>query len=290
MTTRLPLEHYVTMAFAISSLSVAGVATRIGILSLVDSSLFFPDSQLITVNVLGSFILGFAYGCGQLEQSLPFTLTGIGVGYCGSLTSFSSWINSILNTDSPAAVELLTGLSMPFVAFLVGEDIGAFLTSAFFPPRLREESDKSPSEFVASIDKALVALVSMACVLTMVVIAAVGHSSISHESLVASAIGPLGALPRHILAKALNERLKNFMLGTLLANLIAVIILGALSGCTAGNEWCRESTVGIAGSLSTVSSWVLDTVKIYRNKKPWAYFYCLVSVGAGIVLLIPFLN
>ena len=78
------------------------------------------------------------------------------------------------------------------------------------------------------------------------------------------------------------------MIGTLVANVVAVILVGALTSCRESNDWCDYSVVGIAGSLSTVSSWVLDTFNIYPKSRPWAYFYSLSSVAVCVGILLPF--
>ena len=280
-----PLLNVLLSLLSISVWSVAGVASRIAILSSVDSHYFFPDSSLITVNVLGSLIIGFAYGLSGFSDILPYTYLGISVGFCGSLTTFSSWVHAILQTDSSATVEVVTGLSMPFIAFLLGEDL-AHAVSLLGDEKLMSKKT------AMILDKYLVFSATVGCVLSMVLVPVLGVSGISNQDIIASALGPLGALSRYALSKGLNGRwgIETFMIGTLAANILAVIILGSLLKCSDNNDWCNESTIGIAGSLSTVSSWVLDTIKIYRKDKIWAYFYCLISLVAGVVVLIPFVN
>ena len=281
-----PFSEVITAILSISAWSIGGVASRIAILSLVDEHNFFPDSSVISVNVIGSFIIGLVAGCTQLAESLPLTYLGITSGFCGSLTTFSSWIYGILETDSSATVEVLTGLSMPLVAFLIAEDFGSSVSVL-----IRDKTDtKLSTESTKAIDKALVSMTALGSVLSLIMISTIGAAGITNEQLVACALGPFGALTRYALSRALNRKTELFMIGTLAANLLAVIILGSLVNCSVTNAWCSEATVGICGSLSTVSSWVLETVKIYRKNKAWAYFYSLISLGTCVVVLIPFVQ
>ena len=262
---------------AISACSMAGVATRVALLNVASRHQFFTESSEITVNVLGSFIIGFLAGLAVCKEGLPYTYLGLTVGFCGSLTTFSGWIHAVVFTTHSHWVELVTGLSLPFIAFIAGEDIGNFFIVKSIA-----------TDLTAAVDKAIVTVVSLACVLCTVVIAAVGTPGVGNDDLIMCAIGPIGALTRFALSKWLNGKwgFNNFRLGTLVSNIAAVLLTGGLGRCS--NEWCGYATVGIAGSLSTVSTWVMDTVTIYRNSKPWAYFYALVSVGIGAVVLLPF--
>ena len=268
------------MVLAISSLSVAGVACRMSLLDSVNSNEFFPSSTVVSVNTIGSFVMGLLWGLNDLINWLPYLYAGLAVGFCGSFTTFSSWMNSVMNDQDPV-VQCITGLTIPFLVFIVGVDLtGSIDVEAIF-------KDVSPP-IAAAIDKGCVSLLSLAAVLTMVTLSVTDNDSISNGDLISCAIGPIGALTRFALNRLLNDKIKWFMLGTFSANTIAVVIMGSLIHCTNGDNWCEYSIQGICGSLSSVSAWVLDTVRIYKETKPWAYFYCLLSVGVGLAIMIPF--
>ena len=92
-------------------------------------SMDFPDATL-TVNVIGSLILGFAAALFWKEAHLHPTLKlAITVGFCGGLTTFStfSWetFDMIKNGEFLLAV-LYTLLS--FLACILAVSLGAFLS------------------------------------------------------------------------------------------------------------------------------------------------------------------
>ena len=273
--------EYVSIILGISSMSIAGVASRIALLHAAQEGGFFTNSSQISVNLVGSLFIGFLYGVPDLSVRMPWMYQALAAGYCGSLTTFSSWINAIMKPGSDWSVELLTGLTIPFIAVLIGRDFAANI----FSPNGSVEN----KEMIKRLDQSLVLFFAAAAVAAMVALGTT--KSVSQNDLIACALGPIGALTRYVLSTNLNGRgLKHFMIGTFVANQIAVVIVGALASCRDTNEWCNDSIVGIAGSLSTVSSWALDTVKIYQSNKGWAYLYCLASVGVSLAIIAPFLR
>lgn len=282
-----PLMIWLYNVLAISALSVAGVAARIALLNAVQNENFFPQATTISVNFIGSFAMGLVVGLPNFEEAAPYMYTALTVGFCGSFTTFSTWIYSIMHNGN-ALIEVVTGLTIPFVAFAIGNDIGQSLS--VFNPVLK------PSW---NLDKVLCYVVSLASVLTLVLLAASNATgptdTITDNDLIACALGPIGALTRWMFCLLLNNRIlassenKTFRLGTLVSNIVAVIITGALEKYGGGTQWVYCVVTGICGSLSTVSSWVSDTVSIYTLvSKRWAYFYCGLSVSLCVVIVIPF--
>ena len=81
-----------------------------------------PD--LLLANLLGCLLLGLLAG---VPGSRPRLLLWGGIGFCGSLTSFSSWILqlSALPAASPAFLQaLLAPLAGGVVALLLGRRLG----------------------------------------------------------------------------------------------------------------------------------------------------------------------
>lgn len=272
-------EQIIFYVLGISALSLGGVACRMALLECVSDNYFFQSSTVVTANAIGSFIMGILFGCIEYSKQFPYTFFGLTVGFCGSFTTFSSWMNSVVN-DSEPVVQCFTGLTIPFTVFIVGADIGSsFSVPKFLPVTAR------------GIDRGIVSCLALVGVLVMVAIAATidPGATISNGDLISVGLGPIGALMRFGLSRWLNPVWPNqFMLGTFVANMVAVIVTGGLTHCANGDNWCDYTETGICGSLSSVSSWVLDTVQIYKKSRPWAYFYCLFSVGVGIAIMIPF--
>jgi CrcB protein len=90
-----------------------------------------PD--LLLANLLGCLLLGLLVGA---AGSRPRLLLWGGIGFCGSLTSFSSWILqlSALPAASPAFLQaLLAPLAGGVVALLVGRRLGQALSPGQAP-------------------------------------------------------------------------------------------------------------------------------------------------------------
>jgi CrcB protein len=175
---------------------------------------------------------------------------------------------------------------MPVLAVLFGRDLAMGVMKAFAGPQESPKRDQAQAHH-KMLDGCLVAGLGVAVVATTVSL--VATNAVSVTDAVSCSVGPIGALTRFALSKFVNPIFENFMLGTFSANVIACVIAGALGSCKLDNDWCEYSVVGIAGSLSTVSSWATETLKIYTKKSPeWAYFYCLFSVAVGVAVTIPF--
>ena len=274
------VEYYVWLGVGISACAIAGVAARIALTNAAHAAGFFPNSSQISVNMLGSFVIGLLFGIPKLVDHMPLVYHSLAAGFCGSLTTFSSWINAIMQPGSDWSAELITGLTVPFIALLLGKDLASFVFQSV-------ELSEGPKNWQQRLDRFFVGFVAVAVVAVMVPLGIT--EAVETAYLIESSLGPLGALTRAVLAFTVNGKfLEHFMIGTFIANVIAVLIVGSLSSCRNDDKWCEYSIVGIAGSLSTVSSWALDTVKIYSKNRQWAYCYCLVSVGVCLALMAPF--
>ena len=87
----------------------------------------------LLVNVLGSLVLGFLAGPVHMRTGLVLLL---GIGFCGSLTTFSSWILDVvklLEGGQPLAATLLVLLSL--VMGLVAAGVGLGLSRRLYRRR-----------------------------------------------------------------------------------------------------------------------------------------------------------
>jgi len=78
----------------------------------------------LLVNVLGSLVLGFLAGPVPMRTGLVLLL---GIGFCGSLTTFSSWILDVvklLEGGQPLAATLLVLLSLGMGLAAAGVGLG----------------------------------------------------------------------------------------------------------------------------------------------------------------------
>jgi len=204
------------------------------------------------------------------------------VGFCGSFTTFSSWVYSFMHNGNPL-IEVTTGIAMPFFSFLLGYD---------FVGEFEQIHSKKKSKFY---DRLTVAVVALAAVVSLAVIGPIGGAgTITSDHVISCALGPIGSLTRWGLCLYLNPRFASqgnkFKAGTFLANAIAVVIVGALNFYAPNSIWTEYVVTGITGSLSTVSSWVADTMNIHRGPSywGWSYVYCASSVLFSTIVMIPF--
>jgi CrcB protein len=78
----------------------------------------------LLVNLVGSFLLGFLAGPIPRRTSLVLML---GIGFCGSLTTFSSWmldVTGLLRTGRPLAGLLLIVVSLALGLFCAAGGLG----------------------------------------------------------------------------------------------------------------------------------------------------------------------
>jgi CrcB protein len=107
-----------------------------------------PDAAILLVNVAGSFLIGVIL---RFERLLhPHVRDFNAVGFCGGLTTVSTWSHillGILDTGAIAAAvqyALLTVVAAVFAAFL-GRVIGK-ITEAWWVSVRRQESDPGGEE------------------------------------------------------------------------------------------------------------------------------------------------
>ena len=221
----------------------------------------------------------------SMKKSLPYLYVGLTFGFCGSLTTFSSWVYAIVNGPD-SLIQLLTGLTLPLCAFLLGEDLCSSLSllSRCAPaPGNRCPSDKTVCQ-VLCVAVGLGVIIGLGVVL--------GNSrqeTPDGVALVSCVLAPVGALPRYVLQRLLNDRIPwlegRFQLGTLAANMAAVALYAFVHDCyNGGQKECHYVAVGICGSMSTVSSLMSEFVKDYRKGKAWAYLYVIVSVILAVFI------
>ena len=183
---------------------------------------------------------------------------GLTSGFCGVLTSYSGWVYSSLKQSADnAASDILCGLSLPFMAYIVGRDVCNILG---------EEISKS-----FSYGLGILLLLSPVIIYPLL-------PSLFDMSTILFAIA--GCLARFAFTKILNNDI--FPFGTLLSNLIACVVVILLSENAAVKD-------GFCGGLSTVSLFVHEIFTLRTNGhtlKLWLYLLSSLGACAAILVII----
>ena len=132
-------ENSPSLGTELQELLLVAVGAVPGALLRWQFSVVLQDRDVL-VNVLGSLILGLLLGL----PYRPRLQLLAGIGFCGSLTTFSSWmVNSvdlIVSGESLAALGLIgmtlgLGLGGAALGLLIGRNISALVLRLSEPPR-----------------------------------------------------------------------------------------------------------------------------------------------------------
>lgn len=356
-------SEYLTKIFAYSYLvlfAILGTLTRL----VIESLTFYPGSPVTTsvlwANVGGSFVMGFLSEDKELfrndsiqisrrdsssdpethalwkaqqiahKKAVPLYI-GLTTGFCGCLTSFSTFMrdvflalsNNLLVPHEPYSklslfvldtgpkapnggfsfmavlAVLVTEIGLSMVGLTVGAHVAIFTSSRL--PRIQLTHVRR------FLDPLMLVLASLAWIFVICLVILLPHvkndaSLWSSEiwagpSLFALAFAPVGCLTRFYISLKLNRRIPSFPLGTFTANIGGTMILGmafSLQHASIGSSGLGGQSLigcqalqgiidGFCGSMTTVSTWVLE---LSDSKRKHAYIYGSISVAVGMAMLI----
>ncbi|RAO70761.1 uncharacterized protein BHQ10_006773 [Talaromyces amestolkiae] len=199
-----------------------------------------------------------------VKKSIPLYI-GLTTGFCGSFTSFSSFMRdaflalsddladpSILSTTGSLTVGRAKGDSfMAVVAVLavtVAMSIAAFYLGGHLALALDSLTPTIPFRFTRKVLDPLVVLLGWGCWLGAVFMAIwPPHNAWRTNAVFAIVFAPLGCLFRFYMSLALNARIPVFPLGTFAVNIIGTGVLGM----------CYDLQ-HVAGIGAPLSSWAFD--------------------------------
>lgn len=244
------------------------------------------------------------------KKTIPLYI-GLATGFCGSFTSFSSFVrdvflalsNDLATPNTVATVPRNGGYSfMALVAVILltvsmslsGLFIGAHLAIATEPlvPAL-------PFVFMRKVLDRCAVFLGWGCWLGAVLLSALppdrddddgGPEIWRGRATFALVFAPLGCLARFYASLYLNGRIASFPLGTFVVNVsgsavlamawaLAHVPLGGVVGC----QVLQGVEDGFCGCLTTVSTWVAELSSLRRRH---AYTYGTASVVVALALMV----
>ena len=105
------------------------------VLGLVFKGLFAIPIGTLIANTLGSIILGIVVTLYRLQLIKPEVITSVGIGFCGSLTTMSSFAVESLELLSNSGVLFLSYLGITLLFVYAGAYLGRIIVMFFIVRR-----------------------------------------------------------------------------------------------------------------------------------------------------------
>ncbi|KIX08211.1 uncharacterized protein Z518_02867 [Rhinocladiella mackenziei CBS 650.93] len=328
-----------TELYTVSSLvffSLMGTLARLGVeaITLYPSSPF--PSRVLWANLGGSFFMGFlaedrrlfrqewgapdpkapASNHAKVKKTIPLYI-GLATGFCGSFTSFSSFIRdcflaltNALESPSPTrpyqvdpTIATRSG-GFSFLALLAiliihpAVSMAALQVGAQLALVLQPVTPTIPFRFARKVLDPLMVFVGFGCWIGAVFLAIWPPGNDTHwrfRAVLPLIFAPPGCLLRFYASKHLNAVIPAFPLGTFVVNIFGTAVLGMAfdlqhaSDIGASNPNACSVLQGImegfCGCLTTVSTWVAEMNGL-RRRHGWIYGLTSAGVALGFTVVI----
>ena len=237
------------------------------------------------------------------KKAIPLYI-GLATGFCGSYTSFSTFIsdaflamsNDLVTPGGPAPPQARNG-GYSFMALLavILSTVSLSLTALFLGGHLAVALENlTPSlsnPTTRKILDPLAVFLGWGSWLGAVFLAIFPPQDVWRGRIVFSLVfSPLGTLLRFYLAVYLNGKIPSFPLGTFAANVFATVTLGMAwdiahvpIGGVVACQVLQGVENGFCGCLSTVSTWVVELTSLRRQH---AYMYGGGSFAVSFAFLV----
>ncbi|EJD01122.1 uncharacterized protein FOMMEDRAFT_158255 [Fomitiporia mediterranea MF3/22] len=278
--------------------SIFGVLARLGILAITgyDQHSIFP---LAWVQGTGCLIMGFALGLrDQIGAYYGPLYTAIATGFCGSLTTFSSWqLDVFLSWANSGHArrdwfrDVIDGftktvftLAISLSALTLGIHLSRPIQKRF--PRVKQASVAMRYVF---------RIVSVLMYIATIPVYFKAPAAWRHQVTAALLFSFPGTLTRYLLATSLTPLLHLFPLGTFVANVSGTALIGVFHVLMRTPHLPSPNACailqglmdGYCGCLTTISTFAVE-VGALRTKRAW--LYVLLSWGASQILLLVILG
>ncbi|KZL85358.1 hypothetical protein CI238_07379 [Colletotrichum incanum] len=232
------------------------------------------------------------------KKTIPLYI-GFTTGFCGSFTSFSSFIRDVflaMSNDLPgaggAAPETRNGgysfMAMLAVIFTTASlSLSALIAGAHLAAALEPITPSIPYPLGRKLLDRGAVLLGWGSWLGAVLLAIFPtHDAWRGQAVFSLVFAPLGCLARFYVSLWLNSRVPAFPIGTFAVNIAGVAVLGmcwdlghAGLGGVIGCQVLQGVEDGFCGCLTTVSTWVAELTVLRRRH---AYVY----VGFAVLVVV----
>ncbi|KAE9396625.1 hypothetical protein BT96DRAFT_860770 [Gymnopus androsaceus JB14] len=281
--------------FLLMPASIFGVLMRLGLVALTTyngQSVF----SLAYVQGLGCFVMGIGIALKEpLGELYPPLYAALTTGFCGSVTTFSSWqldvFNSWINSndaDHSALRNFIDGTGKSVFTLLISISsvlFGSYIGRIIHPHLPTISSPSRPVRYAISIVSVLIYAATLPAFFLL-------PASYRHQATAALLFAFPGTLTRYTLSILLNPLLTEFPLGTFAANsagsglLAALHVIQSIASKPLSPKGCsivQGLDDGYCGCLTTISTFAVEV----RGLRGWERLrYVLMSWGVGQLLFL----
>ncbi|KAM0236214.1 hypothetical protein ACHAPO_005439 [Fusarium lateritium] len=237
------------------------------------------------------------------KKTIPLYI-GLATGFCGSFTTFSSFIkdvflalsNELVTPGWPDSPTSRNG-GYSFMAMLaviittVGLSLSGLIVGGHLAIGLERAMPSIPFSLSRRVFDPLSVLLGWGCWLGAVLLAIFPPREAWRGQAVFSLVfAPLGCLLRFYLSLHLNGKMATFPVGTFSANVLGTVLLGMAwdlahvpLGGVIGCQVLQGIEDGFCGCLTTISTWVAELAGL-RRRSSW--IYGMTSVVVSLVMMI----
>ncbi|RYP93811.1 hypothetical protein DL770_000007 [Monosporascus sp. CRB-9-2] len=245
------------------------------------------------------------------KKTIPLYI-GLATGFCGSFTSFSSFIRDTFLAMSDDLASPDISASPPprnggysFIAFLaviittVSLSLSGYFVGTHLAITLEPFTPSFPCRFTRKVLDPFAVFLAWGCWIGAILLSILPPDRFSNpgaaetwrgRAMFALVFAPLGCLLRFYASLRLNSRVASFPLGTFAVNIFGTAVLGMAwdlahvpLGGVIGCQVLQGIEDGFCGALTTVSTWVAELAALGRGR---AYIYGTASVVAAFAVMV----
>ncbi|KAL7932564.1 CrcB-like domain-containing protein [Trichoderma chlorosporum] len=232
------------------------------------------------------------------KKTIPLYI-GLTTGFCGSFTSFSTFIRDVLLALSNNEFELPTtersgGYSFLAMLAVIITTVCLTLSALHIGAHLAIGTEKCipslPFRLLRKLLDRIVVILALGSWVGVIVLSIMLPDISWRGKAFALVFSPAGCLARFYVSLYLNGRLSSFPLGTFLANVFGTAVLGmtwdiahSASVGIVGCQVLQGIEDGFCGCLTTISTWVAELNSLRRFH---AYIYGTASVVVSLAIMV----